>query len=261
MNALPIAILDIIVIGIVILSGLLAAVRGFTREILAIASWVAAAAAAYAFHPVVLPYVKPYISNDNLALAASIGAVFIGVLIIVSLFTVKISDLILDSKIGALDRSLGFIFGAVRGFLIAVIAFMFFDTLVGEKQQPEWVKQAKTRPFLKETGDQLLALLPKDLDALKKAAPAIPGLQLPGEGQGTPAQAPAPAAPAAPSAAPPAPVTPNQAPPANNQKRTDQQGLQNLINSTAGASANPPPNPPTNAAPAPGSTQQNQPRR
>jgi membrane protein required for colicin V production len=212
----------------------------------------------------VLPYVKPYISNDNLALAASIGAVFIGVLIIVSLFTVKISDLILDSKIGALDRSLGFIFGAVRGFLIAVIAFMFFDTLVGEKQQPEWVKQAKTRPFLKETGDQLLALLPKDLDALKKAAPAIPGLQLPGEGQGTPAQAPAPtapAAPAAPSAAPPAPVTPNQAPPANNQKRTDQQGLQNLINSTTGAPANPSTSTQPNPAAAAGSSQQNQPRR
>ena len=75
------------------------------------------------------------------------------------------------------------------------------------------------------------------------------------------APAPAPVAVPAPSAAPPAPVTPNQAPPANNQKRTDQQGLQNLINSTAGASANPPPNPPANAAPAPGSTQQNQPRR
>ena len=258
MNSLPIAILDIIVIGIVILSGLLAAVRGFTREVLAIASWVAAAAAAYAFHPAVLPYLKPYIPNEQLALAASIGAVFIGVLIIVSLFTVKISDLILDSKIGALDRSLGFLFGAVRGFLIAVIAFMFFDKLVGDKQQPDWVKQAKTRPFLKETGDQLLALLPTDLEALKKAAPAIPGLPLPSTTPAAPATAPAagPApmpAPAAPAAAPP--TTPNQAPPPPaaqppaNQKRTDQQGLQNLINSTA------------NQAPAPASNQQTQPKR
>ena len=258
MNSLPIAILDIIVIGIVILSGLLAAVRGFTREVLAIASWVAAAAAAYAFHPAVLPYLKPYIPNEQLALAASIGAVFIGVLIVVSLFTVKISDLILDSKIGALDRSLGFLFGAVRGFLIAVIAFMFFDKLVGDKQQPDWVKQAKTRPFLKETGDQLLALLPTDLEALKKAAPAIPGLPLPSTTPAAPATAPAagPApmpAPAAPAAAPP--TTPNQAPPPPaaqppaNQKRTDQQGLQNLINSTA------------NQAPAPASNQQTQPKR
>ncbi len=259
MNSLPIAILDIIVIGIVILSGLLAAVRGFTREVLAIASWVAAAAAAYAFHPAVLPYLKPYIPNDQLALAASIGAVFIGVLIIVSLFTVKISDLILDSKIGALDRSLGFLFGAARGFLIAVIAFMFFDKLVGDKQQPEWVKQAKTRPFLKETGDQLLALLPSDLEALKKAAPTIPGLPIPAATPAAPAAAPAPApAPAAPAAAP-APVTPNQAPPPPaapppaNQKRTDQQGLQNLINSTA--------TPAPASAPAPAPAQQTQPKR
>lgn len=261
MNSLPIAILDIIVIGIVILSGLLAAVRGFTREVLAIASWVAAAAAAYAFHPAVLPYLKPYIPNDQLALAASIGAVFIGVLIIVSLFTVKISDLILDSKIGALDRSLGFLFGAARGFLIAVIAFMFFDKLVGDKQQPDWVKQAKTRPFLKETGDQLLALLPTDLEALKNAAPAIPGLPLPTTAPAVPAATPAPPpAPAAPAAAP-APATPNQAPPAPaaqppaNQKRTDQQGLQNLINSTAN------PAPTGNQAPAPASAQQTQPKR
>lgn len=251
MNSLPIAILDIIVISIVVLSGLLAAVRGFTREVLAIASWVAAAAAAWFFHKPVLPYVKPYISNENLAVAASIGVVFIGVLIVVSLFTVKISDLILDSKIGALDRSLGFLFGAVRGFLIAVIAFMFFDTLVGDKQQPDWVKQAKIRPLLKETGDQLLALLPKDLNSLKEKVPGIQNLELPGN---MPAAAPAPAnAPAAPASAPAAPaqpVTPNQAPPANpfppapGQKRTDQQGLNNLINSTA------------NPAPAPGSAQQ-----
>jgi membrane protein required for colicin V production len=251
MNALPIAILDIVVIGIVILSGLLAAVRGFTREVLAIASWVAAAAAAYAFHPAILPYVKPYISNDNFALAASIAVVFIGVLIVVSLFTVKISDLILDSKIGALDRSLGFLFGAVRGFLIAVIAFMFFDKLVGDKQQPEWVKQAKTRPFLKETGDQLLALLPSDPEFLKKLNPTDLGLPAPTTAP-VPA-APAPAAPAAAPVAPAQPVSPNQAPPPANQKRTDQQGLQNLINSTAAPAPNP--------APAPGSPQQNPPKR
>lgn len=255
MNSLPIAILDIVVIGIVILSGLLAAVRGFTREVLAIASWVAAAAAAYAFHPAVLPYVKPYISNDNFALAASIGAVFLGVLIVVSLFTVKISDLILDSKIGALDRTLGFLFGAVRGFLIAVIAFMFFDKLVGDKQQPDWIKQAKTRPLLKETGDQLLALLPSDPEFLKKFQPADLGLPtMPAPVAAPPASPapanPQPAAPAAPPAASPPAITPNQAPPpANNQRRTDQQGLQNLINSTA--------NPPAPAA----KPQQNQTNR
>ena len=65
-----------------------------------------------------------------------------------------ISDAILDSKIGALDRSLGFVFGAARGFLLGVVAFAIFNWLVAEKQQPEWVKTAKTRPMLTETADR-----------------------------------------------------------------------------------------------------------
>jgi membrane protein required for colicin V production len=83
-------------------------------------------------------------------------------LIIVSLFTVRLSDAILDSKIGALDRTLGFVFGVARGFLLAVVAFAIFNWLVSEKQQPEWVKNARTRPILTETADRIVALLPED---------------------------------------------------------------------------------------------------
>jgi membrane protein required for colicin V production len=80
----------------------------------------------------------------------------------VSLFTVRLSDAILDSKIGALDRSLGFVFGVARGFLLAVVAFAIFNWLVSEKQQPEWVKNARTRPVLTETAARIVALLPMD---------------------------------------------------------------------------------------------------
>ena len=87
---------------------------------------------------------------------------FFVTLIVVSLFTVRLSDAILDSKIGALDRSLGFVFGVARGFLLAVVAFAIFNWLVSEKQQPEWVKNARTRPVLTETADRIVAMLPTD---------------------------------------------------------------------------------------------------
>ncbi len=87
---------------------------------------------------------------------------FLLTLIVVSIITVRISDAILDSKVGALDRTLGFMFGAARGVLLCVVAFLFFNWLVPEKTQPEWVREAKTRPFLQSTGDQLMAMLPED---------------------------------------------------------------------------------------------------
>jgi membrane protein required for colicin V production len=171
--------LDLAVITVVLVSGMLALLRGFTREVLAILSWVAAAAAAYFFYPLALPYIKPYISKDEIALAASVASVFFVSLIAVSLVTVKLSDIILDSKVGALDRTLGFLFGAVRGALLAVVAFVFYSWLVPETNQPEWIKDARAKPFLVAGGEKLREMLPDDIDSIvakikaKKGAPAI----------------------------------------------------------------------------------------
>lgn len=180
---MPVSILDLIVIGVVLISALLAAVRGFTREVLAIAAWGAAAAAAWFLHPLALPYAKEYITNPTVALVAAIGAIFILTLIIVSILTVKISDLILDSRIGALDRTLGFVFGAARGLLICVIGWVFFSWLVQNKMPP-WAVEARTRPLLENTGSSLVAMLPDNPDGL------LQQFRRPG-GEGDPAEPPA----------------------------------------------------------------------
>ena len=158
--------LDLGLIVVVLISAFLAMLRGLTREVLAIASWGAAALAAIYLHPLALPYVKPYIAKDVIALGVAAAAVFFVTLIAVSLITIKLSDAILDSKIGALDRSLGFLFGAVRGLLLCVIAFVFFNWLVPAQTQPGWVKTARMRPLLQATGDRLMAILPDDPEGL-----------------------------------------------------------------------------------------------
>ena len=161
--------LDLALIAVVLVSAFLSMVRGFTREVLAIFSWVAAAAAAYYFHPMLVPAFVDNIgffkSKPDYAKYASATAIFFGALIVVSLITVKISDMILDSKIGALDRSLGFLFGAGRGYLLCVIAFIFFAWLVPPTKQPDGVRQAKSRVVLENTGEWLQALLPQDMDS------------------------------------------------------------------------------------------------
>jgi membrane protein required for colicin V production len=157
--------LDLAVLAIILVSAFLSMLRGFSREVLAIASWAAAAAAAYYFYPIVVPYLTPYIHKDVVAQAIAAAIVFFATLIVVSLFTVRLSDAILDSKIGALDRTLGFVFGVARGFLLAVVGFAIFNWLVSDKQQPEWVKNAKTRPVLTGSADRIVALLPEDAAA------------------------------------------------------------------------------------------------
>ncbi|TAK49916.1 MAG: CvpA family protein [Xanthobacteraceae bacterium] len=159
---MPITLLDIIVLSIMLLSGLLAMIRGFMREILSIAAWGAAAIATVVLFPRLLPMAKQYFNNDMIATAAVIGGVFIGTLIVASVVTVRISDMVLDSRIGALDRTLGFLFGLARGLLIMVVAYLFFAWLVPDRSQPEWVRSAKSLGVLQGTGNWLMSVLPDD---------------------------------------------------------------------------------------------------
>jgi membrane protein required for colicin V production len=159
---MPVTILDLVLLAVMLISGLLALVRGFMREILSIAAWGAAALVTLYSYSKLLPTAKTYFNSDTVASIVVVAGVFIGTLIIVSVITVRISDMILDSRIGALDRTLGFLFGLARGLLIVVVAYEFFIWLVPDKQRPDWVVGAKSRTMLDSTGEWLKALLPDD---------------------------------------------------------------------------------------------------
>ena len=175
--------LDLGLLVVILVSALLAMLRGFTREVLAIASWVAAAAAGAYLYPYVLPYLKPYIAKEPWASIASATAIFFVALILVSIITVNLSDAVLDSRVGALDRSLGFLFGAARGFILCVIAFVFFNMLDPGDRQPEWVRNARARPLLQSVGDDMQAMLPRDLlNKIIKPKPTTTADEPPAEG-------------------------------------------------------------------------------
>jgi membrane protein required for colicin V production len=165
---MPLTLLDIILLAVMLISGILAMVRGFIREVLSIASWIAAAGLTFYTFPKLKPEALKYVSNEMVASGLVVGGVFLGTLLIVSLITIKISDMILDSRIGALDRTMGFLFGLARGLVIVVVAFLFFVWLVPERSQPEWVKSAKSRVVLEKTGSAIMSMLPDDPEGYLK---------------------------------------------------------------------------------------------
>ncbi|MDI5926396.1 CvpA family protein [Rhizobium leguminosarum] len=158
---MPITIFDGIVIGVVLFSAVLAMVRGFSREILSIASWGGSAAAAYYLYPYLLPYAKKYTDDDRIAIVGSAAVVFLIALIVISFITMKIADFIIDSRVGALDRTLGFLFGAARGVLLLVVAVAFWNWLVDVDHRPAWVNEAKSKPFLDSMVVKLKSVLPE----------------------------------------------------------------------------------------------------
>ncbi|BAT60553.1 colicin V production protein [Variibacter gotjawalensis] len=229
---MPLTLLDIILLAVMLISGILAMVRGFMREVLSIVSWVAAALLTLYAFPRLKPEAMKYVSNELVASGLVVGGVFIGSLLIVSLITIKISDMILDSRIGALDRTMGFLFGLARGLVIVVVAFLFFVWLVPERSQPEWVKNAKSRVVLENSGKALMSMLPDDPEGWYRK------LKQKKDGEEAPADTP-PADPARPRGAnvtsPTVTGSVNRSAANDEQRgyaREDRQGMQQLLDAT-----------------------------
>ncbi len=164
---MAITLLDGILLVIMLISALLAMIRGFSREVLSIVSWVIAAAAALYLYKMLSPTVMNLVGdiiNKSQIVADIISAasIFLVVLIIVSYLTMLLADYIVDSRIGVLDRTLGFIFGAARGGLLVVVALMGFLGLANDNV-PKWVEEAKSKPMLVSIGTGIVDALPENL--------------------------------------------------------------------------------------------------
>lgn len=176
----PLTYLDAALVAIAVLSGLLAMYRGLTREVLSILSWIAAAAAVLYFvlyhKPAAEQLAAQFHAPVAVAQVVAGGLIFLIILIVVHLVTARISDTILDSRIGIIDRILGFAFGVVRGFVLVVIPYMFYESFVPDpNQQFPWVREASSLPYIKSTGNTFRTVLVR----------IVPGsLTAPGEQQG-----------------------------------------------------------------------------
>lgn len=166
---MPLTGLDIALAIIMLISGFLAMVRGLTREVLSIVSWAVAAIVPlylYFYNEQLwlsmLQYILQYFDKRPYADLLLGGIIFLIVLIVVGLICARISDSVLDSRVGALDRTLGFIFGLARGFALVVIAYYIFSGFVPAENQPQWISQARSLPVLVETGDAIASLLPEN---------------------------------------------------------------------------------------------------
>lgn len=170
--------LDYIVIGIILLSGLLAMMRGFVRELFSLLAWAGAYFAAIKFFGPVVPWTHHYIKNDTVAGYAAMGVVFLVALIVLAILGNLVCGLIKGRVLTNIDRLLGFLYGVARGGLVISLlylaAVMIFwpdiDSSSVEQSMdtdrnppPEMLTKATTRPLMAYGANMLKVLVPKDM--------------------------------------------------------------------------------------------------
>lgn len=161
-------IVDGVVAAVIVVSALLAYSRGFVREAMAIAGWVAAAVLAFLFaaqaEPLVkeIPYVGDFLRGScELAIIAAFSVVFALALVVVSLFTPLFSTVVQRSALGGIDQALGFVFGALRGILLVAVALVVYDRVVSGSPVAMIDDSRTVQVFATVSGD-LEAWVPED---------------------------------------------------------------------------------------------------
>lgn len=184
MDQLPFNIVDGIVVVVLLGSGLLAFARGFIRELLAIAGWIGSILATFHLFPKtsflardlfddyiapgifadiveavpILGKIDPHIIADGL----TIVVIFVATLTLFTMVGHFISRRVKQSGMGFLDRTLGFVFGLVRGAVVVLIAFLVVSALSPPDERPDWLREARVLPLLDYGGEQLRRLAPED---------------------------------------------------------------------------------------------------
>jgi membrane protein required for colicin V production len=181
--------LDYVIIGIVGLSGLLALMRGFLKEILALVGWVGAALATFFGLPYLSPHARELIKSETIADVGSGVLIFIVFLVVWAFATGLVTKRIGDGTLGFVDRVLGFFFGVLRGALLVVLAYLLAQIAFKENNMPAWIQEAKTRPIMEEGARIIQRITPEDwLERGKKALEDLQGKKTDGKVEPPPGQ-------------------------------------------------------------------------
>ena len=152
-------VLDYIYVGVILASTIWATIRGGVYETIATLSWVVAAISARFASPwldKLLQYWFDLSDSTVGTLVASYFIVFFAILMLVGFLNQKLRDKIQDSIMNVTDKTLGVIFGIIRG--VVVMGIFYWGALWYYSDVPflpKWLAQSRTRPIMQITAVKL----------------------------------------------------------------------------------------------------------
>jgi len=154
---------DGIILGVALLSALMGLVRGLTREVLGLASWIGGLSLTFMGMPFAQIIARRYIQNGMMADVSAAVGLFLLFIILFSVISHVLSGLIKHSVLGGIDRSLGLLFGVGRGIVVLCIFQLLVSYFIPRQKQPADFQNNRFAPMIYKGSDLILNLLPQQI--------------------------------------------------------------------------------------------------
>lgn len=156
-NNLYFNIIDIIVFGVILTSCIVATLRGFVKELFSILSWILSLVIAFNFFEKFKLKLLNHISQELIVDFLAFGFPFLGTLILSSIISSWLSPKFNVNGILVFDKICGFVFGALRGFLLIILFYLGFLYLIGkDKKLPDTLLEAHTFKYIEFSAESLI---------------------------------------------------------------------------------------------------------
>ncbi|MWP49964.1 MULTISPECIES: CvpA family protein [unclassified Gilliamella] len=130
---------DFTIIGVIVFSALISVIRGFVREALSLISWILAFFISSRFYSYITDYLT-YFDSEMIRIAVAIVILFISTLLVCTIVSYVISQLVQKTGLSSVDRTLGSCFGVLRGVLVVAAILFLLDTFTPLSQSPYWTQ-------------------------------------------------------------------------------------------------------------------------
>ena len=156
-NNLYFNIIDIIVFGVVLTSCIVATLRGFVKEVFSIISWILSLIIAFHFFDKFKLKLLDYISQEIIVDFLAFGFPFLGTLILSSIISSWLSPKFDVNEVLIFDKICGFVFGALRGFLLIILFYLGFLYLIGKDRKiPDTLLEAYSFKYIDFSAELLI---------------------------------------------------------------------------------------------------------
>ena len=151
---------DYLTLFVLLASVSISTTRGVVREVLSLASWVAAFIVANLYGETLALWLPEMVPGALTRMIIAFVALFIGTRLLMGLLILMCESLIKASGLSFVDRSLGSLFGFARGMLI-VLSVVILCGMTAIPQQPFW-KDAMLSPYAESAARSVKPFLPDE---------------------------------------------------------------------------------------------------